>query len=293
MAAVSYVNDVTTQTFEQMVVNASFDAPVLVDFWAPWCGPCRSLSPILEKLAGEYQGRFTVAKVNTDDEQMLATQLGIRSLPTVVLIKDGAQVDGFVGAQPERAVREMLDRHLGQAGPASGSSADQGLEQARALLAAGQSEEAAALLRTLSADEPDNHDLQLELAGALLQTGAADEVRKILDGLPTDVRTSDVAEAVSARLAFADAVAGAPDLATLRRRVSADAADLQALYQLGCRLMMAGDYEAGLEQFFQIMRHDRHFHDDLGRRSLVEAFRVVDDAALVSRYRSKMAALLF
>ena len=294
MAAVSHLNDVTTDTFEQMVVKASYEAPVLVDFWAPWCGPCRSLSPILEKLAAEYNGSFTVAKINTDDEQMLAGQLGIRSLPTVMLVKDGQQVDGFVGAQPEHAIREMLDRHVvAAAGESSPLTDAQGLEQARGLLAAGQPEEAAALLRTLSADEPDNYDLQLELALALLQTGDSGEVQKILASLPEEVRDGDAAKAIDSRLAFAAAVADAPELEALRRRVASEPGDLSARHQLGVRLLLSGDYAAALEQFFELMRQDRSFQDDLGRRSLVDAFQVVDDPALIGRYRQKMAALLF
>ncbi len=294
MAAVSHLNDVTTDSFEQMVVKTSYEAPVLVDFWAPWCGPCRSLSPILEKLAGEYQGRFTVAKINTDDEQMLAGQLGIRSLPTVMLVKDGQQVDGFVGVQPEHAIREMLDRHgITTTGEPVAEADARGLEQARSLLAGGQTEEAAALLRTLSADEPDDYDLQLELAGALLQTGASDEVEKILAGLPAEVRDGDAAKAIDSRMAFAAAVAAAPDLVTLRQQVASEPGNLQARYQLGVRLLISGDYAAALEQFLDIMKRDRTFQEDLGRRSLVDAFRVVDDPALISRYRQKMATLLF
>lgn len=289
MADSPYIHDVTTENFEARVVQASFEAPVLVDFWAPWCGPCKSLTPILEKLADEYQGGFTVAKINTDDEQMLAGQLGIRSLPTVMLIKDGQQLDGFMGAQPESAVRAMLERHIGSAAPAG----DQRREQATALLAAGRADEAVALLRVLSADDPDDHELQLDLARALLQTGASDEVRKILDGLPEDQQQSDAAKGIRARLSFADLISEAPDPTTLRQRLETDPTDHEARHLLGARLLVAGDYEAALEQFFELMKRDRSYRDDLGRRSLVDAFSVVDDPALVARFRQRMASLLF
>lgn len=291
MADSPYVRDVTTENFEQ-IVQFSLQTPVLLDFWAPWCGPCKSLGPILEKLADEYAGAFILAKINTDDEQMLATQLGIRSLPTVMLIKDGQQLDGFMGAQPEGQIRAMLEKHLGPAQPAA-PVGDQRRTQAETLLAAGRADEAVALLRLLSADDPDNHELQLTLAQALLQTGETEEVEKILAGLPADQQNTDQALAIRARMRFAAEITAAPPLATLQDRVTTDGGDLEARYLLGARLLVAGDYPAALEQFFAIMRQDRSFREDIGRRSLVDAFTLIDDPALVTRYRQRMASLLF
>lgn len=291
MADSPYVRDVTTENFEQ-IVQFSLQTPVLLDFWAPWCGPCKSLGPILEKLADEYAGAFILAKINTDDEQMLATQLGIRSLPTVMLIKDGQQLDGFMGAQPEGQIRAMLEKHLGPAQPAA-PVGDQRRTQAETLLAAGRADEAVALLRLLSADDPDNHELQLTLAQALLQTGETEEVEKILAGLPADQQNTDQALAIRARMRFAAEITAAPPLATLQDRVTTDGGDLEARYLLGARLLVAGDYPAALEQFFAIMRQDRSFREDIGRRSLVDAFTLIDDPALITRYRQRMASLLF
>lgn len=291
MADSPYVRDVTTENFEQ-IVQFSLQTPVLLDFWAPWCGPCKSLGPILEKLADEYAGAFILAKINTDDEQMLATQLGIRSLPTVMLIKDGQQLDGFMGAQPEGQIRAMLEKHLGPAQPAA-PVGDQRRTQAETLLAAGRADEAVALLRLLSADDPDNHEVQLTLAQALLQTGETEEVEKILAGLPADQQNTDQALAIRARMRFAAEITAAPPLATLQDRVTTDGGDLEARYLLGARLLVAGDYPAALEQFFAIMRQDRSFREDIGRRSLVDAFTLIDDPALITRYRQRMASLLF
>ncbi|MDX1605017.1 MAG: thioredoxin [Candidatus Competibacterales bacterium] len=295
MADSPYIKNVTTENFEQVVLQGSFQTPVLLDFWAPWCGPCKSLGPILEKLVIEYRGAFVLAKLNTDEEQMLAGQLGIRSLPTVMLIKDGQQLDGFMGAQPESAVREMLQRHLGAGDDeeAEDENGDQRLSQAQKLLAAGRPDEAVALLQLLSADEPDNPDLQLLLGKALLQTGQTDEVEKILAGLPEEQQNSDAAKGLRAGLGFATALADAPDAATLQRRIEADPADLQARYQLGVRQLLDGDFENAMEQFFEIMKRDRAFGDDLGRRSLVDAFNLIEDPALTGRYRQRMASLLF
>ncbi|MCA9800319.1 MAG: thioredoxin, partial [Cyanobacteria bacterium HKST-UBA04] len=140
MADSSYIVNVTTDAFETQVIRASFNHPVLVDFWAPWCGPCKSLTPILEKLADEYAGAFMLAKVNTDEEQMLAAQVGVRSLPTVVLIKDGQLLDQFMGALPEGQVRQFLERHIEK--PVASP-----LEQAESLLERGEFEQAITFLR--------------------------------------------------------------------------------------------------------------------------------------------------
>ena len=202
MADANYVYDVTTENFETLVLQASQQHPVLVDFWAPWCGPCQSLSPILEKLAAEYAGAFTVAKINTDDEQMLASQFGIRSLPTVALLYDGQVVDHFMGLQPESTIREMLDRHVQ-------APADEDIDQAQAALKSGDAEQAVALLQQKIEQEPDNHELKAELASALLLAGSTEDARQILDALSGDATDSDAAKSAQARLQFIDAVADA------------------------------------------------------------------------------------
>ena len=267
MADANYVYDVTTENFEALVLQESQQHPVLVDFWAPWCGPCQSLSPILEKLAAEYAGAFTVAKINTDDEQMLASQFGIRSLPTVALLHDGQVVDHFMGLQPESTIREMLDRHV-QAPP------DEDIDQAQAALNSGDAEQAIALLQQKIEQEPDNHELKAELASALLMVGATEDARQILDALPSEVADSDAAKSAQSRLQFMDGVADATDRASLQDQVTNTPGDLTARYQLGAQLLLSGDHEAGLEQFLEIMKRDRKFEDDLGRKSLLAAFSV-------------------
>jgi len=286
MADSPYIVDITTDAFESKVIQASFQHPVLVDFWAPWCGPCKSLTPILEKLATEFAGAFVLAKVNTDEEQMLAAQLGVRSLPTVVLVKDGQLVDQFMGAQSEGQVRQFLDPHIEK--PAASP-----LEQAQELLAMGQAEQAAGLLRQISEADPDNHKLKITLAAALLQTGDAEATKAILDALPAEERDSTDAKAIRARIHFAEIVRDAPDLNSLAQQVEANPDDLHARYLLGARLLIAGNYVAAMDQFFEIMQRDRSYEDDLGRRSLVDAFGIIDDKALVAQYRQRLTRLLF
>ena len=286
MTESALIINVTADTFEAQVVQASFQQPVLVDFWAPWCGPCKSLTPILEKLANEYAGAFILAKINTDDEQMLAAQLGVRSLPTVVLVKEGQLLDQFMGTQPEGQVREFLNRHIEQ--PTASPQ-----ELAENLLAEGNPEQAVSLLRQASAAEPDNHKITILLARALLQTGASEETEQLLNSLPATERDSADVKAIMARIQFASLVENAPDMRTLTERIEADPNDLQALYLLGARALVAGDNAAALEHFFTLMKRDRSYEEDLGRRSLVDAFSIIDDKALVAQYRQRLTSLLF
>ncbi|MGF1528607.1 MAG: thioredoxin [Candidatus Competibacterales bacterium] len=284
-----YVYSVTAATFASSVIEASFESLVLVDFWAPWCGPCQALAPVLDRLAAAYQGRLLVAKVNADEEPQITAQARIQSLPTVLLLHQGQVVDQFMGAQPEGAIKALIDRHL----PAPPPPQDTPKTQAEALIEAHQAPRAVALLRAALAKTPDDAELQLTLADALLHTGDVAEVQALLEGLPVNVREGDEAKSVAARLAFANAVKDAPDAQQLAARVEAHPDDLAARYQLAARHIIAGRAEAGLEQLLEIMRRDRQFQDDLGRRSLVAAFEIIDDPALIKRYRRQMSALLF
>lgn len=281
-----FIVDVNTDAFEAQVLKASFQQPVLVDFWAPWCGPCKSLTPVLEKLAHEYAGAFVLAKINTDEEQMLAAQVGVRSLPTVVLIKEGQLLDQFSGALPEGDVRKFLDQHIEK--PAASPE-----EMIQELLTAGKYKQAIKMLRKASAAEPDNTKLKIMLAGALLQSGAAKETKELLDALPQAERESVDAKAIFARIRFAEIVENAPDKATLEERIASNPDDLKAHYLLGARCLLAGDFASALEYFFTIMQRDRTFEDDLGRRSLVDALSIIDDKTLVTKYRQRLTSYLF
>jgi putative thioredoxin len=288
MAASTHVFDVTQADFEEKVLLASTRVPVLVDFWAPWCAPCRALTPVLEKLAAENAGNLLVAKVNTDEQMQLATLFGIRSLPTVMLIRDGRPVDGFMGAQPESVIREFLAPHLGDLPPPVDEETDDAVDEAPL-----DPLEAVAALRAQVAAEPGREELKLDLARALMATGATAEVEAILDRLPANLAESDAARTLRAQLAFAQAIDGAPTARELATTIEADPANLRARHQLGTRFLLAGESAAALEQFLEIMRRDRKFDEDLGRRTLIQAFALVDDADLVAATRRKMAAMLF
>lgn len=288
MADSPHVFNATQHNFEQDVVEASFTTPVLIDFWAPWCGPCKSLMPVLDKIVREANGTLKLAKVNTDEEMALAGSFGIRSLPTVVLFKDGRPVDGFMGAQPEGAIRALLAKHAG-AGPAAAE-----VEGDEALLEEG--EDFAAALDKLSAEieaEPTKHQLKADLADLLLRAGAYEEGAAALEQLPPEVQDHESAKRARARLGFMKVVVDAPGDEDLMAAIARDGNDLMARYQLGCALLVGGLEAAALDQFLAILKTDRKFGDDLGRKALVDAFRVIRDENLVGDYRRRMTSLLF
>ncbi|PZQ21284.1 MAG: thioredoxin [Stenotrophomonas acidaminiphila] len=284
MSDLPHVFDATTETFEAEVLRKSLEVPVLVDFWATWCGPCKTLGPILEKLAGDYNGAFLLAKVDVDKEQQIAAAFQIRSVPTVFLVKDGQIVDGFPGALPEGQLREFLASHGVQ--PAEAAEA-----QAEEIPLDPQQQVAA--LREAVAAEPDKDELKLDLVLALLKTGEAAEAERLLDALPANLATDDRAVKARARLGFAAALKDAPAPESLRAAVAANPDDLRARHLLGVHALVAGDSEAALEQFLEMLKRDRAFEDGLARKSLIDAFRVIEDDALVSQYRRKMSSLLF
>ncbi|HST44167.1 MAG TPA: thioredoxin, partial [Luteimonas sp.] len=279
--APSVVFDASTETFESEVLQRSLQVPVLVDFWAEWCGPCKSFGPILETLAADYNGAFVLAKVDVDKDPQIAGAFQVRSIPTVFLVRDGQIVDGFPGALPEAQVREFLAQHGVVPGEAVAAAIDEGAP------AVVDPHADVARLRAATAAEPDKDDLKLDLALALLQTGAADEAGTLLEGLPANLYTDDRAIQARARLAFATALTDAPAVDVLEAAIARDPGDLRARHLLGVRRIVAGQSEAGLEQFIEMLQRDRGFDDGLPKKALIDAFRVVDDADLVSRYRRR------
>ena len=281
-----HVFDAVTATFEAEVLQKSLQVPVLVDFWATWCGPCKSLTPILEKLAAEYNGAFELAKVDVDQEQQIAAAFQIRSVPTVFLVKDGQLIDGFPGALPEGQLREFLTQH--GIVPAAAAA-----EEAPAEIAPLDPRELVAQLRQAIAAEPDKEELKLDLALALLRTGEADEAGRLLDALPANLATDDRAVRAHARLGFANALKDAPSQAELERALAADANDSRARHLLGVRLLLEGADEAALAHFIELLRLDRGYAEGLPKKTLIDAFRVIEDEDLVGRFRRKMSALMF
>ncbi|MCW6028474.1 thioredoxin [Stenotrophomonas sp. SRS1] len=287
MSDLPHVFDATTETFETEVLQKSLQTPVLVDFWATWCGPCKTLGPMLEKLAGEYHGAFELAKVDVDKEQQIAAAFQIRSVPTVFLVKGGQIVDGFPGAVPEGQLREFLSQH--GVLPLEAAPDEATPVEAPPLDPQAQVD----VLRAAIAAEPDKEELKLDLALALLQTGATAEATALIDALPANLSTDDRAVRARARLEFASALQEAPAPEVLEARIAANGDDLQARHLRGVQLLLSGQDAAALEQFLDMLRRDRTYDDGRPRKLLIDAFKVIEDEDLVGQYRRRMASLLF
>ena len=285
-AAPSHVFDVDQQRFETEVLQASLSTPVLVDFWATWCEPCKTLGPMLEKLAAEYNGAFRLGKVDVDKQQELAGMFGIRSIPTVILVKDGQVLDGFSGALPEGQLREFLSRHVQplEALPEEGAVDEAPPETP---------EQAISRLQQAIATDPAKSELKLELALALMRAGQASAAEAELTVLPANLATDARALRLRSELDLVHALKDAGSLTELQQRVQADGNDWAARDQLGVRLLLEGDPSAGLEQFLAILQSAREWNDGQAKKRLLAAFATLDDAELVSRYRRRMASLLF
>lgn len=282
----SHVFDIDQQTFETEVLQASMDTPILVDFWAAWCEPCKSLGPILEKLAAEFNGAFRLGKVDVDAQQELAGMFGIKSIPTVMLVSQGQVVDGFAGALPERQLREFLSRHVQALEGDEGDIADDD--------APAETPEAAInRIQQAIAAEPAKAELKLDLALALMRAGQADAASAELDALPANLATDARAQRLRSELELARAAAAAPAADTLQRRIEANPEDWEARDLLGLRLLQEGDAEAGLDQFLAILQKARDWNDGQAKKRLLAAFATLDDAELVGRYRRRMASMLF
>ncbi|QRP64921.1 thioredoxin [Rhodanobacter sp. FDAARGOS 1247] len=282
-ATVSHVFDVDQQTFEADVLQASLSTPILVDFWATWCEPCKTLGPMLEKLAAEFNGAFRLGKVDVDSQQELAGMFGIKSIPTVMLVKDGQVLDGFAGALPEGQLREFLLRHVQPLEAAAGDE----------VAAAEDPAQAVNRLQQAIAAEPNKPELKLDLAVALMRNEQIDAAEAELAALPANLATDARAVRLRSELELAHSLQDAPERATLQQRLQANAEDWEAHDQLGVRLLLEGDAAGGLDQFLLILQKARDWNDGQGKKRLLAAFATLDDAELVSRYRRKMASLLF
>ncbi|MES2670217.1 MAG: thioredoxin [Pseudomonadota bacterium] len=283
-----HVFDATTQGFETDVMQRSLQTPVLLDFWAEWCGPCKTLGPMLEALAAEYNGAFVLAKVDVDAEKELGAAFQIRSIPTVVLVKDGQLVDGFQGALPLGQLREFLTHHQIEPGAADEAPVEDAAPEPPTVDPQAEVER----LRGEIEAAPENDGLKLELALALLQTGATADAERLLDALPANLSTDDRAVRARARLGFATLLKDAPPAETLQAAVADDESDLRARHLLGVHHIVAGRSQEGLEQFIEMLRRDRAYQDGLARRTLIDAFRIIEDEDLVGQYRRKMSSLL-
>ena len=278
---------ITADNFMAEVVTASAQLPMLVDFWAPWCAPCRQLMPILDRLAQEYTGRFRLAKVNTDEQQDLASQIGIRSLPTVVLFKDGTAVDHFMGVVPEAQIRQMLDKHLPKL-------EDEPVTQVQSLKAVGDLTAARTALQQALARDPDNIALLTEQAELAALDGELDEAREQLNRLQTLEPNHPAVKRLAALLVFSNVIAAYPDVRGLKERVNANPQDLDLRHALAVHQLLGGQVEPALATWLDLMRNHRSYKEDLARKSLVQAFELIGAGdPIVAQTRKEMARMLF
>jgi putative thioredoxin len=281
--------DVGRQNFAAVVVEGSKQKPVLVDFWAPWCGPCRMLAPILDKLATEMGGRFTLAKLNTDEEPELAARYGIRGIPNVKAFVGGEVVDEFTGVLPEGGVREFLNRVVPSPAAAHVAKAD-------ALLARGDAIGALGELDAAFAADPADEAALLTRIEALLALGRSDQAAVVLAELESPQRRPVIGDerrlgAIKARLALGAGARG--DLAALASAAAKKPVDCKAKLAYGNALAAAGDYERALGELLAIVQTDRQFDDDVGRRTMLTIFEALgSDSDLVRRYRRALAAAI-
>ncbi len=282
-----YIIEVTAENFESVILHGSMEHPVLIDFWADWCQPCKTLIPILEKLADEYQGGFILAKVDTEAEQAIAQQLGIRSLPTVKLVIQGQMVDEFSGALPEAEVRAFLEKHIQPAGEQPADSNDP-VEVAKMLQAQGQHDQALALLREAQAAEPENADIAIQLGLACVASGNYDDARQCLGILKEDDAKKPEAAKLRGLLTLSDADDESRDEASLSSAIEADKSDSEAAYLLGIKQALRGDFETSVDGLLNLMMRDREFGDDGARKAILSIFDIMGDDPQVGKMRRKM-----
>ena len=278
---------ITSGNFMSNVVEASAHTPTLVDFWAPWCGPCKQLMPILDRLVEEYGGSFKLAKVNTDEQQELAQKVGIRSLPTVVLFKDRTAVEHFVGIVPERQIRQLLDKHLPKKsdGPAA---------RIAALKAAADYATARTIVEEQLRYDSGNLALLTELAELRALDGDLDGARRQLEELRTKEPNHAAVKRLGALLEFSTVIAAYPDVRSLRERVASNPQDLTLTHALAVHQLLGGHVEPAIQAWLTMMRDHRTFNDDLGRSSLVLAFELIGEAdPIVGQARRAMARMLY
>lgn len=278
--------DITLDNAQQYLIDESFKRPVMIDFWADWCGPCKNLMPILEKLANEYTGAFLLAKVNADDQQMISSQFGVRSLPTVMIMKDGQPIDGFTGALPEVQVREVLAKYLPKPWEAP-------LQQAKELIALTQYAEALPLLREAYEQSNNMAAIGLFIAQCHVELNRIDNAEAILSTIKM-VDQDSFYEQLIAQVALKKQAAKTPELSALEAAYAEKPEDLQVRLQLALQYHQEAEHRLALEHLLDILRKDRHFAEGEARQSFSAIIASLGKAdPLAIEFQRKLFTLLY
>ncbi|MET0064790.1 MAG: thioredoxin [Candidatus Thiodiazotropha sp.] len=286
MADSPYIFDATAENFQQRVLEASLERPVVVDFWADWCQPCKMLMPILAKLADDYRGQFLLAKVNTEEQQPLAAHFQIRSIPSVKIFNQGKLVDEFMGVLSEAEIRRILDKHIAR-------ESDALLNQAEALLSQGNTSDAGALLKQASDLDPENPRTRLSYARYLAALGKFEEAENLLQTLPSDERDKPEVVSLLARLQIERATLDIPSPDVLEKRLQENPNDSEALHQLSTHRILVNDYQGALDLLMTLLQKDRAYGDNLAQKEILKVFDLLGGQGdLVKQYRKRLFNLL-
>jgi putative thioredoxin len=285
------IKDATTASFKADVLDASASVPVVVDFWAAWCGPCKQLTPVIEKVVRSYGGKVRLVKVNVDENQAISAQLRVQSLPTVLAFRDGQPIDGFVGAQPESAIKAFVDRLVAD-------DAELGigevLKTATDLLDHGDLQGAAEIFATVLQEDRTNAEALAGLASCYMKSGDIDRARQTLALVPPDKKEIAAVKGIEAAILLAEKGVGAGDLSALRKRLSYDSGDHQARFDLAVGLAAKGERVEALDLLLDLVRMDRKWNEEAARKQLLQLFDAWGPKEpLVAEGRRRLSTLLF
>jgi len=282
----AYIHNVSAQDFQAIVMENSFNKPVLVDFWADWCQPCKTLAPIVARLAEEYAGKFILAKIDTEKEQELAAHFGIKSLPTMKIIVNGQIAGERVGALPESEIRAFID-------PFIVSESDQVMDAAMAAQDEGRSEDALELMNQALASDPANADLKINIAKLVMLQGDTEAALGLLDSLSDEDNKKDEAVKLRTKINLAGQLENAPSMQEIESRLADNPNDLEALLHKSHQLSASDQYDEAMDLLIQIMTIDRQFQNDAGRLGLLSLFELLGgEHPGVQKYRRKLFTLL-